>query len=196
MEHMPLKSFGKSNGRLTSRVTVYIAYHRTFPERGDIYSEILGCRSWKDQPLQSSSHLRIPFLCHLCNLRSYKLRLLYKLSSKNQERATFCSVSDPPTPRFDNAVTVPNYEDMNLGSSVGIATGYGVGWWRSRSSSPTTVKKCNFSVSSRPSVGSSQPSIEWVLIVKTPVRGYFSPTSVEVKKTRIFASTTLYAFIA
>jgi hypothetical protein len=33
---------------------------------------------------------------------------------------------------------------------------------RGRSSSPRTVMNCNFSMSSRPALGSSQPPIKWV----------------------------------
>jgi hypothetical protein len=43
-------------------------------------------------------------------------------------------------------------------SSVGIATGY----QRGGSSSPGRVKNFNFSISSRPALGSTEPPIKWV----------------------------------
>jgi hypothetical protein len=48
------------------------------------------------------------------------------------------------------------------GSSVGIATGYGLDDWGGGSSSPGRVKYFHFSISSKPALGSTQPHIKWV----------------------------------
>jgi hypothetical protein len=60
-----------------------------------------------------------------------------------------------------------NYRNITLfawsrGSSVGIPTGYGLGDWGGRSSSPGRVKRFLFSTSSRPTLGSTQTPIQWV----------------------------------
>jgi hypothetical protein len=47
-------------------------------------------------------------------------------------------------------------------SSVSIATGYGLDDQGGGSSSPDRVKNFHFSISSRPSLGSTQPPIKWV----------------------------------
>jgi hypothetical protein len=47
-------------------------------------------------------------------------------------------------------------------SSVGIATGYGLDDQGGESSSPGRVKNFQFSISSRPALGSTQPPIKWV----------------------------------
>jgi hypothetical protein len=54
------------------------------------------------------------------------------------------------------------------GSTVGIATGYGRGRPRGRSSSPGKVKNVLFSISSRPAPGPTQPPIQ-------SVKGTLSP---------------------
>jgi hypothetical protein len=62
MEHFLLTSIRKSNGRLTFQAlyTYIHTYHTTFPEKGDIYSEILTVDLERSalptrKPLQSSS---------------------------------------------------------------------------------------------------------------------------------------------
>jgi hypothetical protein len=50
---------------------------------------------------------------------------------------------------------------INSGSGVGIATDYGAGRQKVRSSSPGRVKNVYFSKSSRPALGSTQ-RIQWV----------------------------------
>jgi hypothetical protein len=69
---------------------------------------------------------------------------------------------------------------------------------RGRSSSSGRVKNLLFSKSSRPALGSTQPSIQWVSEVKRPGReaDHSPPTSAEVKKMWIYASTPPYAFMA
>jgi hypothetical protein len=51
---------------------------------------------------------------------------------------------------------------MNLDSSVGIATGYGLDDRGGGSSSPGRVKNVHFSISFRPALGSIQPPIKWI----------------------------------
>jgi hypothetical protein len=47
-------------------------------------------------------------------------------------------------------------------SSAGIATGYGAGWPRSRSSIPGRIKNFLFSTTSTPALGPTQLPIQWV----------------------------------
>jgi hypothetical protein len=47
-------------------------------------------------------------------------------------------------------------------TSVGIATGYGLDDQGGESSSPGRVKNFQFSVSSRPALGFTQPPMKWV----------------------------------
>jgi hypothetical protein len=74
---------------------------------------------------------------------------------------------------------------------------------RVRSSNPGRVKNFHFSISSRPTLRSSQPHIQWVpgqlsLGVKRQGReaDHWPPTSAEVKKTWIYTSIPPYAFMA
>jgi hypothetical protein len=91
--------------------------------------------------------------------------------------------------------------------SIGIYKQYGewilAGRQSGRSSSPGRVKNFLFSMSSRPALGFTQSTIQWVLGalspgVKRPVReaNHSSPASAEVKKIWIFAGTPPYAFMA
>jgi hypothetical protein len=87
-------------------------------------------------------------------------------------------------------------------SAVGIATGYEAGRERGQSLSFGRVKNFLFSMSSRPTLGSTQPPIQWVSGalspgVKRPVReaDHSPPTSGKVKKMWIYTSTTPYAFM-
>jgi hypothetical protein len=79
----------------------------------------------------------------------------------------------------------------------------GAGLPRVRSYSPGKVKNFLFSTSSRSALGSTQPPIQWVRGalspgVKWPGReaDHSSPSSAEVKKMWIYASTPPYVFIA
>jgi hypothetical protein len=81
-------------------------------------------------------------------------------------------------------------------NAVGIATSYGNGRPRGRSSSHSRVKNFLFSKSSRPALRSTQPPIQWVTGalsagVKRPGRevDHSPPTSAEVKKIWIYTST-------
>jgi hypothetical protein len=74
---------------------------------------------------------------------------------------------------------------------------------RGRSSSLDRVKSFHFSISSRPALGSTQPSVQWATGTLTPGvkqqerKAYHSPpTSAEVKKMCIYTSTPPYAFMA
>jgi hypothetical protein len=74
---------------------------------------------------------------------------------------------------------------------------------RGRSSNPDRVKNFSFSTSSRPAVGPTLSPIQWApgdfsTGVKQPGReaDHSAPTSTEVKKTSIYTSTPLYAFMA
>jgi hypothetical protein len=76
---------------------------------------------------------------------------------------------------------------------------------RSRSSSPGRAKNFHFSMSSRPTLASNQPPIQWVPGVLSPrvkrpalETDHSPPTSAEVKKmwTYEYASTPPYAFMA
>jgi hypothetical protein len=80
-------------------------------------------------------------------------------------------------------------------SSVGTATGYGLGSQGIRSSSPRRGKIV-LSTSSRQALGSTQPPFQWVPgalppDVKRPRReaDHSSPTSTEIKNTWIYTST-------
>jgi hypothetical protein len=78
------------------------------------------------------------------------------------------------------------------GRAAGIATGYGLdGRPRGRSSIPGREKNFHFSISSRPALGPSQPTIQSVPGVKRPRRqaNHSSPTSAEVKKTWVYIPT-------
>jgi hypothetical protein len=87
---------------------------------------------------------------------------------------------------------------MSRDSSVGIATGYGLDDQGDGSSSPSRVKNFYFSISSRPALGSTQPSIKWVPGVKRQggEADHSPPASAEVKKMLIYISTPLYVFMA
>jgi hypothetical protein len=50
----------------------------------------------------------------------------------------------------------------SLVSAVGIATGYGLGDWGLRVRVPVRGKNIHFSMSSRPVLGPTQPSVQWV----------------------------------
>jgi hypothetical protein len=74
---------------------------------------------------------------------------------------------------------------------------------RSRSSSPGRVKKVLSSTSSNPALGSTKPPTQWVpgdlsQGVKRQGReaDHSTPTSAEVKNTRIYTSTPPYDFVA
>jgi hypothetical protein len=69
---------------------------------------------------------------------------------------------------------------------------------RGRSSSPGGGKNFHFSMSSRPALGSTQPSIQWVPGVKRPVReaDHSPPASAEVKKTWVYTSIPPHIFMA
>jgi hypothetical protein len=83
-------------------------------------------------------------------------------------------------------------------SSVGIATGYGLDEGDGGSSIPDRVKHSNFSISSRPALGSTQPPINWVRGLKRQGRetDHLPPTSAEVKKMWIHTYTPPYIFMA
>jgi hypothetical protein len=72
------------------------------------------------------------------------------------------------------------------------------GRWRGRSSSPGRVENFLFSTSSRPALGPTQTPIQWVPGAKRHGRdaNHSPPTSAEVKKTWVYTSTPLYAFMA
>jgi hypothetical protein len=101
--------------------------------------------------------------------------------------------------RFVSLAIMTHYVENNMSrdSSVGIATGYGLDDQGGGSSSPGRVKTFHFSISSRPSLGSTQPPIKWVPGVKGQGReaDYSPPTSAEVKKMWIYTSTPPYAFM-
>jgi hypothetical protein len=73
-----------------------------------------------------------------------------------------------------------------------------VGRPRGRSSNPGRVKNFLFSTQSRPALRSTQPPIQWVPGAKWSGReaDHSSPTSIEVKKTWIYTSTSPYALLA
>jgi hypothetical protein len=96
-----------------------------------------------------------------------------------------------------------NWFKRSRDSVVGIATGYGLGRPRGRSSSPCWVKNFLFSTSSRPALGPTQPSIQWVPGdvfpgVKRQGRetDHSPPASAEVKKIWICKSTSPYVLMA
>jgi hypothetical protein len=96
--------------------------------------------------------------------------------------------------RVNNNMPLPHW--ISRDSAVSIATGYGTGRPRSRSSSPDKVKNFLFSTSVRPALGSNQPRTQWVpgalsLGVKRSVReaDHSPPASAEVKKMLIYIST-------
>jgi hypothetical protein len=89
---------------------------------------------------------------------------------------------------------MPSFESRD--SVVGIATGY---WLDDRVvgvPSPGRVKNFHFCMSSRPALGSTQPSIQWVPGalspgVKRPEReaDHPPPNNAEIKKMWIYTST-------
>jgi hypothetical protein len=81
-------------------------------------------------------------------------------------------------------------------SVVGIVTGYGLDDRGVGVRVP--VGSRIFSTSSRPTLGSTQPPIQWVSGVKRPGReaDHSPPASAEVKKMWIYISTPPYAFMA
>jgi hypothetical protein len=88
-------------------------------------------------------------------------------------------------------------------SSVGIATGYGLGDREVGVPSPGRVNNFHFSISSRPALGFTQPPMQRVAGslppgVKRPGReaNDSTPTSAEVKKMWIYTTTPPYAFMA
>jgi hypothetical protein len=97
----------------------------------------------------------------------------------------------------------PNFGTYLNAMGAWIAAGYGLGGRGvGRSSSPGRGKNFLFSTSSRPTLGPTQPPIQWVRGalypgVKLPGREvhHLPPTSAEVKKTWIYTSTPPYAFM-
>jgi hypothetical protein len=93
-----------------------------------------------------------------------------------------------------------NLFSLLLSSSiVGIAIGYGLDGRGGRSSIPDKVKSIHFSLSSRLSLGPTQPLVKCVQGalspgVKRPGRksDHPSPNSAEFKKTWIYTSTPLW----
>jgi hypothetical protein len=90
---------------------------------------------------------------------------------------------------------------MTQDSVVGTATGYGLDDRGVGVRVP--VGSRIFSTSSRPALGPTQPAIQWVPGALSPgikrqerETDYSSPTSAEVKKIWIYASTPPYAFMA
>jgi hypothetical protein len=88
-------------------------------------------------------------------------------------------------------------------SAVSIATTYEVDNKKGRNSSPSRVKNFLFSTSSRPDLAFIQLPSQWVSgalspAVKRPGReaDHSPPSTAEVKKTRIYASTPPYVFMA
>jgi hypothetical protein len=95
------------------------------------------------------------------------------------------------------------YQIRSQDSVVGIATGLLAGRSRGQSSSPGMVKNFQFSISSRPTLGPSQPPNQCApgdlsLWVKRPGReaDHSPPASAEVKKIWIYTSTLPHAFMA
>jgi hypothetical protein len=86
---------------------------------------------------------------------------------------------------------------------VGIATGSGLDDRGVGVRVPSMVKDFLFSTSSRSTLGSTQPPIQWVLGAISPgvkrtgrEADHLTPTNAEVKKTWVYTSTSPYAFIA
>jgi hypothetical protein len=74
---------------------------------------------------------------------------------------------------------------------------------RGRSSSPGGVKNFHSYMSCRPALGPTKPPIQWVPGALSPgvkqpgcEADHSLPTTAEVKKTLIYTSTSLYAFMA
>jgi hypothetical protein len=85
---------------------------------------------------------------------------------------------------------LPEYKNENRDSTVGIATGYGVDDRGVGVRVPDRVKNFQFSTSSRPTPGPTQPPIQWVLGALSPEvkrQGHEAehspPARAEVKKT-------------
>jgi hypothetical protein len=88
--------------------------------------------------------------------------------------------------------------DRSQDGSVGIATGYGLDDRGVGVPSPDRVKKFLFYTLSRPTLGPTQPPIEWVLRalspgVKRPVReaDHSPPSSAEVKKLYLYIQSPI-----
>jgi hypothetical protein len=100
-----------------------------------------------------------------------------------------------------NEICKWTFEYREPGSAVGIATGYGLDDRGVGVRVP--VGSRIFSKSSRPTLGSMQPPIQWVPRalspgLKRPEReaDHSTPASAEVKKMWIYTSTPPYAFMA
>jgi hypothetical protein len=105
----------------------------------------------------------------------------------------------PPKCRLTFAVL----QGVIWASAVGIATGYGLDDRGGLNSSPGRVKNFLFFTSSRPNLGFTQPSIEWVSRALSPgvkrqgrEADHSPPASAEVKKIWIYTSIPPYAFMA
>jgi hypothetical protein len=90
---------------------------------------------------------------------------------------------------------------MSRGSSVGIATAYGLD--DRRVAVRVLIGSRIFSISSRQALGPTQPPIQWVPGVLSPgvkrqgrEAHHSPPASAEVKKMWIYTSTPPYAFMA
>jgi hypothetical protein len=133
----------------------------------------------------------VNFVKSLPHYRSLALIHFHFLSkNKNQNSKTtvhqLCDILQRQFVRFNKS----------RGSSVGIATGYGVDDREVGSSSPGRVKNFLLSKSLRPDLGSTQPPNQWAPGALSPgvkrqgrEAGHSPPTSAEVKKTWIYTST-------
>jgi hypothetical protein len=136
----------------------------------------------------------------------YKLRIEQK---RNGNCIMHCRYGTDQSGQLSRCPASPCYArvttELNLqisvvttcrGSSVGIATGYGLDDCGVGVRVP--VGSRIFSMSSRPALGFTQPPIQLVPGVKRPGReAYHSPpASAEVKKMWIYTFTLPYAFMA
>jgi hypothetical protein len=86
----------------------------------------------------------------------------------------------------------------SLDGTVGTATGYELDDQEVGVPSPGGGKNFNFSMSSRPALGYTQPTIQFVPGVKRQWDDFDHslPPSAEVKKTWVYTSTPPYVFMA
>jgi hypothetical protein len=135
------------------------------------------------------------WFAHLTNIEGKWVLCVYTLPLTVNPREGVTTLTKPAITPTTKALT----DDGNCRYSDWLRAG----WPRGRSSSPGRVKNFLFSMSSIPAPGPTQPPIHWVQGALSPGvkrQGYEAdhspPTSAEVKKTWIYTSTPLYAFMA
>jgi hypothetical protein len=146
---------------------------------GSTFLRIIDKRQPEDKTSRPRSYFIILFFCYLISRTNSDNRCFYLI---------YCSIP---------------LLYVSHSSAVGIATGYGLDYIGVGVQVPVQFKHFNFSISSWLAVGPIQPPIQWVPGALSPgvkrqgrEADHSPPTSAEVKKTWIYTSTPLHAFMA